>query len=77
MAVTPRDPAIPVVDHKLATLVSADLPAPINCVLLAGEVARGAATATLLNVPPSTWSRDYMMGLPGHNVHLLLEGPFS
>jgi len=76
VAITPGDFAVLVMDHELRALISAYLPAPINRVLLTVEVGRRAATAPPLYVPPPLRIWYYMMGLPGHNVHLLLEGPF-
>ena len=61
MAIALGDSAIPVVDNQLGTLVAADLPAPVDGVLLIIEMARGAAAATLLNIPPAAPTGDDVM----------------
>ena len=61
MAITLGDFAIPVVDNQLGTLVAADLSAPVDGVLLVIEMARGAAAATLLNIPSAASAGDDVM----------------
>ncbi len=71
VAVALRDFAIPVVDNQLGTLVAADLSCPVDGILLLIEVTRGAAAATLLDIPPAAPAGHDVMCFPAHGNHPL------
>jgi hypothetical protein len=76
VAITLGDSAIPIVDNQLGALVAADLPSPVNGVLLPVEVTRSSAAAAPFDVPPAAFIRDDVMRFPAQGYHPLRRGPF-
>lgn len=67
---------VPVVDDQLGTLVAADLPAPVDGVLLPVEIRRSTAAATPFDIPPAIPIGDDVMRLPAQGNHPPGEGLF-
>ncbi len=63
MTVALSDPPILVVNPKLGSLISADLPATVNGSLFGVVVTGGAAATASFDVPPSFWVWDNMMAV--------------
>jgi hypothetical protein len=61
VAVALGDSAVPVVNDQLGMLSAADLTSPVDGVLLIIEVARGATTAALPDIPPAATTGNDMM----------------
>ncbi len=61
MAIALGDSAVPIVDNQLGALVAADLPSPIDGVLLPVEVTRSTAATAPFDVPPAASIRDDVM----------------
>lgn len=76
VAVALGDFAVPVVDDQLGTLVTADLPAPVDGVLLSVEIRRSTAVATPFDIPPAAPIRDDVVRLPAQVNHPPGEGFF-
>jgi len=77
VAIALGDFAIPVVDNQLGSLVAADLPGPVDGVLLPVEVPRSTTATATLDVPSAAPIRDDVMRLPAHGPHPPWRGPFS
>lgn len=76
VAIALGDFAIPIVDDQLRALVLADLPGPVDGVLLPVEIPRSTTATAPLDVPPAAPIRDDVMRLPAQGNHPLGEGLF-
>jgi hypothetical protein len=61
VAIALGNAAVPVVDAQLRPLVTADLPALVDRLLLGVEVAGGTPAAAALDIPAPGGARYYMM----------------
>jgi hypothetical protein len=77
VAIALGDFAVPIMDNQLRALVAADLPAPVDGVLLPVEVTRSTAATAPFDVPPVASIRDDVMRFPAQGYHPLWRGPFS